>query len=151
MKPKTIMWGAIAVLGVVIAVLAFRPAGGGVENVDVAGAKDAAGTGAQIIDVRTPGEYQMGHIPGAVNVPLNELATSAQGWDRDATYLVYCATGERSTTAVQTMTSMGFNNIKHLSAGVVAWDEPLEQGGTSSSSKVATNGKPVMIEFFTDS
>jgi rhodanese-related sulfurtransferase len=146
-----IMWGVVALLGVVIAVLALRPASGGTENVDAAGAKAAIAAGAQIIDVRTAGEYQMGHIAGAVNVPVDQVATSAQGWDRDATYVVYCAVGDRSVTAVQTMESMGFNNIKHLSAGVVAWDEPLEQGAATASSTIETNGKPVMIEFFTDS
>jgi len=151
MKPKTIMWGVIAVAAIALLVLAFRPAGGGLQDVDAAGAQAAIDAGAQIIDVRTAGEYQMGHIPGAINVPIDQFSASAQGWDRDATYLVYCATGSRSTTAVQTMTSLGFNDIKHLSAGLVAWDQPLEQGDASSASKVETAGKPVLIEFYTDS
>lgn len=151
MKPKMIMWGAVAVLAIVIAVLALRPASGGIENVDAAGAQVAIAAGAQVIDVRTAGEFQMGHIDGAVNVPISEFATAAQGWDRDAAYVIYCATGERSTTAVETMRALEFNDVKHLSAGIIAWDQPLEQGAGSAASQVETSGKPVLIEFYTDS
>ena len=85
MKPKTLMWVVVAVAVVAVAVFAFRPAsGGGVANVDAAGVKKAIDAGAQVIDVRTAGEYQMGHIPGAVNVPVDQLEAAAQSWDRDA-------------------------------------------------------------------
>jgi phage shock protein E len=152
MKPKTIMWIVIAVVAVGVAALAFRPAGGGVENVDAAGAQKAIEDGAQVIDVRTAGEYQLGHLPGAVNVPVDGIETAAQGWDRNQTYLVYCATGSRSATAVETMKSMGFGNIKHFNAGIQAWGGSLEQGGASTSgTKTETAGKPVFIEFYTDS
>lgn len=151
MKPKTIMWGVIALAAVAVAVFAFRPAsGGGINNVDAAGVKEAAAADAQIIDVRTPGEFQMGHIPGAINVPVEQVETSAQAWDRDGAYVVYCATGSRSQTAVQTMEALGFKNIDHFAAGIQAWDGELEQGDTSQSQKVETAGKPVFIEFFTD-
>lgn len=152
MKPKTIVWIVIAAVAIGVAFLAFRPAGGGVENVDAAGAQKAIEGGAQVIDVRTEGEYQLGHIPGAINVPVDQLETAAQGWDRNETYLVYCATGARSATAVETMKSMGFGNIRHFNAGVQAWGGNLEQGDASSSgTKTQTSGKPVFIEFYTDS
>ena len=43
--------------------------------------------------MRSQGEYDLGHIPGAVNVPVDTLQTAAANWDRNATYVVYCATG----------------------------------------------------------
>lgn len=151
MKPKTLMWGLVAVAVVAVAVFAFRPAsGGGVRNVDAAGVKKSIDSGAQVIDVRTAGEYQMGRIPGAVNVPVDQLEAAAQPWDKEATYVVYCATGSRSATAVETMKALGFKNIDHFAAGIQAWDGELEQGSASSSQKVETAGKPVLIEFFTD-
>ncbi len=150
--PKLILWVLVGFAVIAVLVFAFKPKGGGVVNVDAAGAQEAIDAGAQIVDVRTAGEYQMGHIPGAVNVPVDQIATSAQSWDRDKAYLVYCATGARSATAVQTMQSMGFTDIKHFAAGIQAWNGKLDTGGASSSgAKIPTNGKPVFVEFYTDS
>jgi rhodanese-related sulfurtransferase len=152
MKPKTIVWIVIAAVAVGVAIWGLRPQGGGIENVDAAGAQKAIESGAQVIDVRSEGEYQLGHIPGSINVPVDQLETAAQGWDRNETYLVYCATGARSATAVETMKSMGFGNIRHFNAGIQAWGGNLEQGDASTSgAKTQTSGKPVFIEFYTDS
>lgn len=153
MKPKTVVWVVIGVLAaVVVGWNLFRPAGGGIVNVDAQGAKDAIAQGAQVIDVRTPGEYQLGRIAGAINVPLDQLEAKASTWDRNATYVVYCATGERSTTAVEIMRGLGFTSIRHLAAGIIAWPDPLETGeaGGSGGPRIATNGIPVMVEFYTD-
>ncbi len=154
MKPKYILWGVIAVLVVVVMALALRPSGGGgIANVDADGAKKAIAAGAQIVDVRTAGEFQMGRIPGAINVPVDQLEAAAPSWDREAKYVVYCATGSRSVAAVETMRALGFKNIAHLSAGIQSWSDPLESGqaDSSSSQKIETSGKPVMVEFYTDS
>lgn len=153
MKPKYIMWGVIAVLVAVVMVLALRPSGGGgITNVDAAGAKKAIVAGAQVIDVRTPGEYQMGHIAGAINVPVDQIEGAAKSWDVEKAYVVYCATGARSTSAVETMRALGFKNIAHLSAGIQSWTEPLEvaQAGEQPAGQIETSGKPVMVEFYTD-
>lgn len=150
MKPKLILWLSIGVVAVVGVVLAVKPASAGVKNVDAAGVREAVSQGAQVIDVRTPGEYQLGHIPGAVNVPLEQVEGSAGSWDANETYVVYCATGARSAAAVQTMQSLGFNNIRHFQAGLQAWDGELEKGAQSSAQKIQTAGKPVLLEFFTN-
>ncbi len=152
MKKATI-WIVVAVAVVTMALLAFRPAAGGVKTVDAAGLIAAQSKGAQLIDVRSKGEYDLGHIAGAVNVPLDTLQVAAANWDRNATYVVYCASGVRSSQAVQIMTSMGFKNIDHFAKGVnEGWTAPLESSdGSSGSSTVQTSGKPVLIEFYTDS
>lgn len=151
MKPKMLKWILVAVAVVAIGALLLRPSGGGSENVDAAGAQKAIEAGAQVVDVRTAGEFQMGHIPGAINVPVDVLESQAASWDKNATYVVYCATGERSKTAMEIMQALGFANLKHLAAGIVSWPGELEQGGSTSSQKIETAGKPVMVEFFTDS
>jgi rhodanese-related sulfurtransferase len=150
MNPKLVLWVSIAVVIVVVIALASRPAGSDVQNVDAAGVKSAAAAGAQLIDVRTPGEFQMGHVAGAINVPLDQFEAAAQGWDKELTYVVYCATGSRSTTAIQTMQALGFTSIKHFAAGLQAWDGGLEKGSASSAEKIETSGKPVLVEFYTD-
>jgi rhodanese-related sulfurtransferase len=149
---KVILWIAIAGLVAVVLFLAFRPsAGAGIHNIYASGVDAAKAKGAQIIDVRSPGEFEMGHIPGAKNVPVDQIGTSAASWNKDATYVVYCATGARSAQAVQTMQAMGFKNIDHFSAGIQAWNGPLEKGGATSGTSLKTSGKPVLVEFFTDS
>lgn len=151
MKPKTLMWVLIAVAVVAIGALLLRPSGGGSENVDAAGAQKAIDAGAQVVDVRTAGEFQMGHVPGAINVPVDVLESQAASWDKNATYVIYCATGERSQTAMEIMQALGFENLKHLAAGIISWPGELERGGSSSTQKIETAGKPVMVEFFTNS
>lgn len=152
MKKATI-W---IVLGVAVAVglfFAFRPSGGGggIRNVDAAGVIESQNAGAQVVDVRTSGEYQLGHIPGAINVPVNEIAQTAASWDKTKTYVVYCATGSRSAEAVATMQSMGFTNIDHFNAGIQAWTGQLDTGTAKATGTIETAGKPVMVEFYTNS
>lgn len=151
MKPKTILWVAIAVLVVAVGFLVLRPSAGGIMNVDAAGAQKAIDAGVQVIDVRTAGEYQLGHLPKAINVPVDQIETQASSWDKEATYLVYCATGARSQVAVDLMKSMGFKNIKHFNAGVQAWSGQLEKGSSAGSATIETAGTPVFVEFFTSS
>lgn len=150
---RMVLWAIIAVLVGVVLFLAFKPTGGGgIRNVDQAGVEAAQKAGAKVVDVRTAGEFEMGHIPGAVNVPVDQVATELASWDKNATYVVYCATGARSASAVSTMQSMGFKNIAHFSAGIQAWNGELQKGSTSSSAvKIETSGKPVFMEFYTDS
>ena len=71
---------------------------------------------AAVIDVRTPVEFTSGHLEGAVNFDIqgmsfmDELATL----DPNATYLVYCRSGSRAAAAVDTMKSMGIDNVANL-------------------------------------
>lgn len=153
MKPKMIVWLVVAVAAVGLLALVLKPAGGkGIVNVDAAGVTSAMAAGAQAIDVRTSGEYQMGHVPGAVNVPLDQFEAQAATWDKNATYVVYCASGARSQTAVGIMEKLGFVSIKHFNAGIQAWSGQLEKGDAATSTgTIETDGKPVFIEFFTNS
>jgi len=150
---KAIVWMAIVAVIAVVIGLVMKPSGGGVKNVDAAGVTAAQADGAQIIDVRSAGEYEMGHIPGAVNVPVDEVQTTAAAWDKDARYVVYCATGSRSAAAVATMQSLGFKNIDHFAQGIQAWTGELEKGATSAApaGAIQAGTKPIFIEFSTTS
>ena len=161
MKSKWIIWAGVAIAVVVVAFLLLKPAGGGGEG-EGKGLVNVGGTelqtvldegGVKVVDVRTPGEFQAGHIEGAENVPVDQVASTAASWDRAQPLAVYCATGSRSTSAVQELQSMGFETIYHLSDGLVAWQGALDTGGsqqTAQSEPVKTSGTPVMYEFFTD-
>ncbi len=148
---KALIWIVLAVAVVAGIALAFRPSGGGIRTVDEAGVTKAQAAGAQVVDVRTGGEYQLGHIPGAINVPVDEIAQTAASWDKAKSYVVYCATGSRSADAVATMQSMGFTNIDHFDAGIQAWTGKLDTGEEKAAGTIETAGKPVMLEFYTNS
>ena len=67
--------------------------------------------GAKIIDVRTVGEFQSGHINGAKNIPLQELRTKLNQLKKDETYILCCASGARSGSATRILKNEGFENV----------------------------------------
>ncbi len=66
-----------------------------------------------ILDVRTPGEYGMGAVPGAVNLPLDDLPANADAviGAKDRPVIVYCASGARSAYAARVLGQMGFTDV----------------------------------------
>jgi rhodanese-related sulfurtransferase len=150
---RALPWVLIAVAVIAIGMLLFRPAtsgsGGGIRKVDSAGLVAAQKAGAQVIDVRTSGEFGLGHIPGAINVPVDQIRQAAAGWDKNGSYVVYCASGARSAQAQSDLQSMGFKNVADLTGGIAAWAGGLEKGSSSSARTVPTSGKAVFIEFYT--
>jgi rhodanese-related sulfurtransferase/rubrerythrin len=86
-----------------------------------------------ILDVRQPGEYAQGHIPGARLIPLPQLSDRMNEIPKDSTTLVYCAVGGRSRLAAQMLSGKGFSEILNLTGGFKAWNGetalgPLDQG-----------------------
>lgn len=76
-----------------------------------------------ILDVRTPREFSRGHLDGAINIDFNSsnFGTQLAALDRDATYLVHCAVGGRSTAALSEFRRLGFRSVIHLDGGIEAW------------------------------
>jgi phage shock protein E len=66
-----------------------------------------------LIDVRTPAEYEAGHIEGATNVDFlgGQFAAEFEQYDKAKTYYLYCASGNRSGKAAQLMLDAGFSNV----------------------------------------
>jgi rhodanese-related sulfurtransferase len=67
--------------------------------------------GAQIIDVRTPGEFQGGHIKGAVNIPLQNISSQMSRIRKDKPVITCCASGMRSASAKSILTSKGYSEV----------------------------------------
>jgi len=67
--------------------------------------------GAQIVDVRTTGEYRSGHIRGSVNIPLGTLQRSLSKLKKDKPVITCCASGMRSATAKSILRSNGFIEV----------------------------------------
>jgi rhodanese-related sulfurtransferase len=70
--------------------------------------QDVDGNEAFILDVRTEIEYNAGHYPGAVNMPLHTLRTNKETLPRDREILVYCLSGQRSYYATRILLEYGF-------------------------------------------
>lgn len=67
--------------------------------------------GAQVVDVRTPGEFQQGHLPGAINIPLNTLSHHSARLKKDKAIITCCASGMRSASAKSILQSKGFPEV----------------------------------------
>jgi rhodanese-related sulfurtransferase len=85
-------------------------------------ARKSIGDGAQVIDVRTDHEWEVGRIAGAAHLPLDELAQRAGEIDRDRPVILYCRGGNRSTMAAAALADAGYDAAK-LSEGIVGWVE----------------------------
>ena len=75
-----------------------------------------------ILDVRRPDEYTEGHIPGAINVPNEEIGTAeiAELPDKSQLILVYCRSGRRSKEASENLVKLGYTNIVEF-GGILDW------------------------------
>lgn len=80
---------------------------------------------ALVLDVREPAEYQLGHLPQAVNVPRGVLEFKVGNHpelnDSERSILIYCKNGGRSTLAAYTLKQMGFNQVEMLIGGFDGW------------------------------
>ena len=76
-----------------------------------------------VLDVRTPEEYGMGHIAGAVNVSFldADFARRLAAMDKTRTYILHCAAGNRSQRALPQLQAAKFGTILHMSGGYKAW------------------------------
>ncbi len=95
-----------------------------VQLVDVVkGLALAADQSVVVVDVRTPAEFAEGHLDRAELVDFNDAEFREQiaQFDRSATYLVYCHSGNRSGQATAIMAELGFANVYDLDGGIGAW------------------------------
>ena len=86
-----------------------------------------------VIDVRSPGEFAMGHVQGAINLPLDRFAQEIErvAPDRSAAVVLYCASGARSGMACNLLQQLGYQNITNgCNAGVVSQElnRPIQRG-----------------------
>lgn len=79
-----------------------------------------------VIDVRTQKEYDEGHIPNAMLIPLDEVDNVMEEMDKDASYLMVCRSGNRSSTASELLAKNGFQHIKNMAGGMNEWTYEVE-------------------------
>jgi rhodanese-related sulfurtransferase len=78
-----------------------------------------------VLDVRTSAEYADGHIPGAINIPNDDLGKriAELANARDSDIVVYCRTGPRATQAIGVLQKQGFKRVYHLAGDYTRWSE----------------------------
>lgn len=94
------------------------------QNIDVnAFAKKMNTSEVAILDVRTPEEFNNGHISGAINIDVkaSDFKEKIRSLDKNKSYLVYCRSGVRSVTACNILNESGFSNLSNLLGGYNAW------------------------------
>ena len=81
-----------------------------------------------ILDARRPDEFAEGHIPGAINVPNEEIGTAeiAELPDKSQMILVYCRSGRRSKEASEKLVKLGYTNIVEF-GGILDWKGEIEK------------------------
>ncbi len=84
-------------------------------------AKEKIDGGAQIIDVRTPGEYAGGHVPGALNIPHMSVLAQKEKLASDRELVFICQVGQRSALACEFAAAAGFKDLFNVEGGTDAW------------------------------
>lgn len=90
-------------------------------SVDPKEAKSMVDQGALLLDVREISEWNHGHAPGALNIPLGSLPQNLHRLPKDSTILVCCRSGGRSASAVSLLAENGIHAI-NVQGGMSAWD-----------------------------
>jgi len=83
----------------------------------------AAGDAVTVVDVRARSEWDAGHLPGAVHIPLAELPSRLEELSRDAPLVMQCQSGGRSSVATALLQARGFTNVSNLRGGIEGWRE----------------------------
>ncbi len=113
----------IAVIGVGILGTIFLLGQGNSTSspISISQALDKYQSGAFILDVRTSEEWNQGHIPGSVLIPLEQLSGRLQEVPRDRDVVVVCRTGSRSQQGLEILQQTGFTRVASMTGGMVAW------------------------------
>ena len=83
-----------------------------------------------IVDVRENWEYEAGHVPDSILIPLGDLPERIDEVPRDRPVVLICRSGNRSGQALRFLESEGFDNVHNLVGGITAWEaqgHPIER------------------------
>lgn len=108
-----IFWVRVLVVAVILMYF-YSMLGEGLVSARHARELIATGQVRTVVDVRTTTEFNIGHYPGAINIPVSRISDAAKlNMDRDGV-LVYCNTGQRARFAAQRLRALGFKNVYYI-------------------------------------
>ncbi|MGE4513859.1 MAG: thioredoxin domain-containing protein [Chryseobacterium sp.] len=116
---------------------------------------------AQLVDVRTPGEFRNGHLKNAMNIDWNadDFTEKAKVLDKEKPVFLYCMSGPRSTSAAAKLQEMGFKNVYEMQGGMMKWRNanlPEIKVSTSAGMSLAQYNEilksetPVLVDFYAE-
>ena len=115
---------------------------------------------AQILDVRTPEEFESNHIDNAVNVNWNgeDFETKVAAYDKSKPVFVYCLSGGRSKKAASKLNELGFTTIYELEGGIMKWNaEGFSKPSTAHAgitidefNNLLKTDKKVLVDFYAE-
>ncbi len=88
-----------------------------INSVDANQVKSAILKGAEVLDVRKHGEWNVSHMKGATFLPLSEFPSNLSGMDHNKPYIIHCGAGYRSMVAISIMKNHGFKNLVNVTGG----------------------------------
>ena len=74
-----------------------------------------------VLDVRSPEEFREGHVPGAVNVPYDQITARIAEVPKDKDVVLYCRSGRRAGIAADVLAANGYTRLSHLEGDMPAW------------------------------
>jgi rhodanese-related sulfurtransferase len=83
-----------------------------------------------VLDVRSPEEFKEGRVPGAVNIPYDQMAARLADVPKDKDIVLYCRSGRRAGIAADVLAANGYTRLSHLEGDMPAWIEkgrPVER------------------------
>lgn len=89
-----------------------------------------------VVDVRKPVEFGVAHIPGAINIPLDEIEARLDEFKHNNSVLIYCINGSRTRQAEAILLAADIPNIYHLEGTFSGWIQgkhPIEKGGVKKT------------------
>jgi rhodanese-related sulfurtransferase len=99
-----------------------------------------------VLDVRTAEEFVAGHVPGAVNIPYDQVASRLAEVPKDRDVVLYCRSGRRAQLAAAVLADKGYARLEHLQGDMPAWAEqgrPVEKPRDAAACVAAlTNNGP---------
>lgn len=116
---------------------------------------------AQLVDVRTPEEFNQGYLKGAVNYNINsaEFEDQVAKLDKNKPVMVYCLSGGRSSSAADVIAGKGFKEVYNMQGGIIKWNaanKPIYNGSVNNASnglsiedfnKFLSSDKYVLIDY----
>ena len=96
-----------------------------IKQIDIPGTSTHLAEGGAVIDVREPGEYLTGHVPGAVNIPRGvlefKIGDNTALANKDQPIVLYCKTGGRAALSAVNLQRMGYAQVRSLTGGFDGW------------------------------
>jgi len=89
-----------------------------------------------VVDLRSPIEYGIAHIPGAVNIPLENIEERLDEFRHENGVLIYCINGSRTLRAEPVLLTNDIENVYHLEGSLQGWlkaEHPIEKGGVKKT------------------